>query len=444
MKKTTYFIVATCLVLVMLFVGMAPACSPSSTAKTIKVGVVQAQTGAYAGFGTGDVFGIQAAVDDINTLGGVDVAGTKMKIDLVIVDNQSDPAKASTLAEGLVTQNNVQFIISGDEPPPMHPAVSNVAEKYKIPYITSVGPFEPWNAMRQATDSKWQYTWASGLFALAVGATGNDFRAGKPGYTVNDTWVEMLDQFGSQTNKKVAIVASDEPDGVGWYNDLPKIVQSKGYQVIGLDKKLGLLPPDTTDFSSVINEWKASGAEILWGNTIPPFFAALWKQCSTLGFQPKMVSIGRAALFYQDINSWGGNLPNGVGTEIWWTPAITEYKGIGSTTPTSLAKRWSDEKNQPLNPAIGSGYRTVQVLIDAIQRAKSVDPAKVNAALATTDLMTIGSRVKFDENHFNRTPIYFGQWFPTNTPEKWELKVVYSKHSFVPATAQPIFPIPYK
>ena len=81
--------------------------------------------------------------------------------------------------------------------------------------------------------------------------------------------------------------------------------------------------------------------------------------------------------------------------------------------------------------------------IDAIQRAGSVDPEKVNEALAATDLMTIGSRVKFDENNFNRTPIYFGQWYKTDTPAGWELRVVFSKHDFVPVQSEPIFPVPY-
>jgi ABC-type branched-subunit amino acid transport system substrate-binding protein len=200
---------------------------------------------------------------------------------------------------------------------------------------------------------------------------------------------------------------------------------------------------ETADFSAVINEWKAADCQILWGNAPAPFFGAFWKQARTLGFEPKMVSIGRAPLFYQDIAAWGGDLPWGVGCEIWWTPTITEYQGIGSTTPMSLAERWSEATGQPLNPAIGSGYRSVQVLIDAIQRAGSVDPEKVNEALATTDLMTIGSRVKFDENNFNRTPIYFGQWYKTDTPEMWELRVVFSKHDFVPVQSDPIFPVPY-
>jgi len=441
MKKLVLLLLSICLVMI-LSTGIFGCASKAG--EEIHVGVIQAQTGMYAGFGAGDIFGIQAAVDDINALGGVDVNGVKMPIKLTIVDDQSDPNKAGPLAEILVTQSGVQFLLSGDEPPPMHPGVSTVADRYKIPYITSVGPFEPWSALREASDTKWPYTWATGLFALGTPAEQPDFRAGKPGYTVGDTWIDMLNLYGEQTNKKVALLASDDSDGVGWYAGLPSALESLGFEAVGLDKKLGLLPMETTDFSAVINEWKANDCQILWGNAPAPFFGAFWKQARTLGFEPKMVSIGRAPLFYQDVTAWGGDLPWGVGCEIWWTPTITEYQGIGSTTPTSLADRWTEATNQPLNPAIGSGYRSVQVLIDAIQRAKSVDADKVNQALATTDLMTIGSRVKFDANHFNRTPIYFGQWFKTDTAVGWELKVVFSKHGFVPVQAQPIFPVPYE
>jgi branched-chain amino acid transport system substrate-binding protein len=130
--------------------------------------------------------------------------------------------------------------------------------------------------------------------------------------------------------------------------------------------------------------------------------------------------------------------------EIWWDPAITEYKGIGDTTPKSLVERWTKATGQVINPAVGPGYRAFQVLADAIQRAKSVDGKKVNAALADTDLMTIGHRVKFDANHFNRSPLFYGQWQKTDTPEGWKLEVIYSHHDFVPETAEMLFPIPYK
>lgn len=425
------------------FIGLlAIVWSTGVYAGEIKVGVIQAQTGMYAGFGTGGAFGIKAAAEDINKLGGVKVGSERMKIKLITVDNESDPNKAGTLAQSLVMQDRVKFIVSGDEPPPMHPAVSMVCDRYRIPYVTSVGPFEPWTAMRNETDTKWPYTWASGLFAIAVPASGNDFRAGVKGYTVNDYWVDILLKYKDQLSKKVAVIASDDPDGVGWYSGLGNMLKPHGFEPVGLDKKLGLLPMETTDFSSVINEWKASGAEVLWGNCPAPFFGALWRQARTLGFKPKMVSIGRAPLFYQDIKAWGGDLPLGIAVEVWWDPSIKEYKGINGTTPMSLVERWKKETGQAINPAVGPGYRSMQVLLDAIERAGTTDGPAVNKALASTDLMTLAHRVKFDENHFNRGPLFYGQWQKADTPEGWKLEIIYSRHKFVPETAGVLFPIP--
>jgi branched-chain amino acid transport system substrate-binding protein len=442
-KKYSFLFLSLGLICVLIAGVLGSGCSGGGTEKdTIRVGVVEAQSGMYAGFGAGGIFGIKAAVEDINALGGVDVGGRKMKISLSVADNGSDVIKAGTVAENLVTQTGIRFLVSGDEPPAMHRAVSGVSDRYKIPYITSVGPFEPWNALREASGTGWPYTWATGMFALSVGSSGDDFRAGKPGYTVNDTWVEMLNQFGNQTNKKVAVLASGDADGNAWYQGLRDTLVRNGYSPISIDSRLGFFPMATTDFSVAIKEWNKRGATILWGNCPSAFFGEAWKQCRKMDFDPKIVSIGRAPLFYPDIKSWGDDLPWGVGSECWWAPTITEYQGIGATTPASLAKRWTSAMRQPVNPAIGPGYRVIQVLVDAVQRAGSLEAEKVNEALASTDLMTLAHRVKFDEAHFNRGPISFAQWFKTDSSQGWENKVVYSKHSFIPVEASPIFPVP--
>ncbi len=442
MKKLFLISAGAALILVgiLIFVG----CGGPKAPAEIRVGCVQAQTGMFAAFGQGGVFGVKAAVDDVNKQGGVTVGKAKIPIKLIVVDNESDPNKAGSLGESLILQDKVNFICTGDEPPPMHAGVSAACDRNKIPYVTSTGPVEPWLAMRQESPTKWPYTWACGAFAIVTPAKEGDFRYNKGGYTVMDTWVAMLDQFGGQTNKKAALIASDEPDGRGWYMLFGPELKKLGYDVLGLDKNLGLMPLETTDFSSVIKQWKDAKCEILWGNCPGPFFGAVWKQCYTLGFKPKMVCIGRAPLYYADVSAWGGDLPWGVGVEVWWDPSFKDSPGIGGTTPQSLAERWTKETNQPLNPGIGLGYRSVQVLVDAIQRAGSLDAEKVNQALAQTDLMTIAHRVKFDENHFNRGPIAFGQWFKTDKPQKWELKVVFSKHDFFPVADKAIFPMPYQ
>ncbi|MBP1626146.1 MAG: transporter substrate-binding protein [Holophagaceae bacterium] len=412
--------------------------------KEIKIGFVQAQSGMFASFGQGGLFGVQAAIDDINKLGGVKVGDTRLPLKLVAVDNESDPNKAGALAESLINQDHVQFIVTGDEPPPMHAGVSQMADRYKVPYITSCGVLEPWMGMRNETPTKWQYTWSTGTLSINTPAKPGDFRA-KPGYTVMDTWMTVLNQYAPQTNRKVGIIASDEPDGRGWYTLFGPALQKLGYEVVGLDKNLGLMSMETTDFSSVVQAWKAANVEILWGNCPAPFFGTVWKQAKAMGFNPKIVSIGRGALYLDDVKAWGGELPLGVGTEVWWEPSIKGAPGIGGTTPQSLAERWVKETKRPVYPSIGPGYAGIQVLVDAIERAGSIDPEKVNAALATTDLATLRHRVKFDENHFSQCPAVFGQWQKSNNPNQpWELKVIHSDHDFWPTTGKALFPVPTK
>ena len=440
MKK---FLVVSILIVFTCMLVLAGCAEDEAEERTIRVGVAAPLTGMYAGFGEGYVFGMEAAVEDINNEGGVYVEeyGADLPMELIIVDSESDPDKAGTLAESLITTDNVDFLASGDEPPPMHTGVSTVADRYMIPYVTSTGPIEPWAAMREEVEGNWEYTWATGLFAIVTPPEEGDFRA-VPGYTIVDTWQAMLDLYGDETNKKVAVFASDDADGVGWYALFPGYLEEQGYDVYGEENEVGLAPMETTDFTSIIEQWKNYGCEILWGNAPAPFVGTLLRQCASLGFQPKLVSIGRAPLFTEDIEAWGGDLPLGVGVEIWWDPSIEDAPGIGGTTPVSLAESWIEDTGSPLNRGIGPGYRSIQVLADAIERAGTLDGEQVNAALAETDLMTIGGRVLF-ENHFSRGPLVYGQWQKDENGD-WICPVVLSEHDFIEATADPLFPIPYE
>jgi branched-chain amino acid transport system substrate-binding protein len=436
------FLIVTLLVVLagsLIFSG----CAKPALAE-IRVGCVASVTGMYAGMADGGVFGLQAAVDDINKQGGVYVKeyDKKLPIKLIVVNGESDLLKAGTLAENLVLQDKVQFLICHNEPPPMHAGVAKVAAQYKIPHLADVAVMEPWLGMRSEASPSWDYTWALGFAIATPAAPGSIWD--KPGYTILDTWKEMLDEYGGQTNKKVGVFASDDPDGVGWYALFPGALKGWGYDVVGVDKKLGLFPIGSTDFTSIIKEWKDNNVEILWGNCPAPDFGTLWRQARALGFQPKIVAAGRAALYYTDVEAWGGDLPNGICTETFWQPAIKGVTAIGDTTPMSLYERWLNEKKRPLNIAMGLGYQVVQVLADAIERAGTLDGDVVLKAIGDTDMMTICGQVKFDqETHFARVPLFVGQWQKTDKPEVWECPIVFSHHDFLPATAKFLFPIPY-
>jgi ABC-type branched-subunit amino acid transport system substrate-binding protein len=429
---------------VLIFGGCKPAPPGPAAPEEIRVGVVTGLTGMFAGFGEGGVWGVRAAVEDINAEGGVYVEeyGRKLPINLIVVDSESDPTKAGTLAEDLILRSKVSFIVNAIDPPHTRAPVATVTERHKIPHVSGVGPYEAWMGLRQEVTPPWQYTWTPS-FAIATPASPGDFRHGKIGYNMMDSWTNALEQIAAQTNKRVAALASDEPDGRGWYLSFSPVLKEMGWDVYRVEEEFGLVPQDTTDFTSLIEEWKDYNCETLWANCPAPFFGTMWRQAHTLGFQPKMVYATRAGLFYSDIQAWGGDLPHAVCNEMFWHPSIKESPGIGDTTPMSLHERWVEDTGQPLHQNVGYGYAVVQVLIDAIERAGTLDGEQVNEALAETDLMTIYHRVVFDEDNFSRVPVSFGQWVKTDKPWVWDNPIVISQHEFLPATADLIFPIPY-
>ena len=443
MKKFVLITLVILLAGVLVFGGCkaAPVTGPAE----IRVGVDTGATGMFAGFGGGGVWGVKAAVADINKLGGVNVKALdrKLPIKLTILDNESDPAKSGTLAEDLILREGVQFIVNGIDPPHMRAPIAMVCERNKTPQITGCGPYEAWMGLRKTAAAPWQYTWTPS-FAIATPAPEGDFRWGKIGYSMMDSWTSALKEIAPRTNMKVAAFASDEPDGRGWYLAFSPVLKDMGWNVYKVGEQFGLVPMETTDFSTLIKEWRDNGCETLWANCPAPFFGAMWRQAHTLGFKPKMVYATRAGLFFTDIQAWGGDLPNAVCNEMFWNPSIKDSPGIGDTTPMSLHERWVADTGQPMHQNVGMGYQSVQVLIDAIERAGTLDQARVNEALRTADLMTIYHRVVFDNDNFSRNAVSFGQWVKTDKPWVWENPVVISQHDFLPVTAELIFPIPYK
>jgi branched-chain amino acid transport system substrate-binding protein len=410
----------------------------------IRIGDVVSYTGPYAGFGF-NIYGVEAAVEDINKEGGIYVEeyGAKIPVRYITVDCASDPLKVAALTEDLILREKIQFIGPALEVPTMRQGTATMAEKYKIPSVYGVGPFESWMAMKESAGATWSYSFTYGP-GIAAPRQEGDFRAGDPGYLMMPTWFGALDAFADQTNRKVACFALDDADGRAWYMTFVEAAEGEGYDCYRAEDQFGIFPGDITDFSPIIEEWKSAGCDILWGNCPGPHYGILWKQCHVLGFEPKMVFSTRAAMHYSDISAWGGDLPHGVGAEIYWAPTIQGAVGIGGTTPQSLADRWYEAKGEPLTQGVGYQYAAAQVLFGAIERAGTLDSDAVLKAISETDVMTMTGRFAFEKGtQFHAMLCALAQWRETDNPWVWENPIVFSYNEDMPATAEMIFPMPY-
>jgi len=405
------------------------------TKEEILIGSSISLTGPMAAFGEGVLFGRRKAIEDINNQGGVSIGGRKMFIRDIVYDDGSDPAKAASNASQLILSDGVVALVHGNSPPVTMNPLSVAADRFKVPLIMGT-PFEPWWAA-----GPYQYAWNI-LFRIGTPIPEGDPRAGKPGYTIIDNYLAFTNRFRDSTNGVAAVITTDDVDGRGWYGIFPRVLADNGYKPVGVERNLGLYPPGTTDFSSLIREWKNAEAEIMWGNLPGPDFGVVWRQCASLGYRPKLALIGRAAVNYEDVAAWGGDLPLGVATEVFWTPSLP-FKGIGGRTAESLANEWIQATGRPVNWSIGYGYAAVQIFADAVERAGTLDREAINKAIGETEGEFMCGYVKFiKETHDSPIPGAIAQWFKTDKPYVWEAHIVLSLHPNIKPTRDPIFPLP--
>src|SRR6266700_1632251 len=97
------FASTTTLAAIVLAAGVTTAAAQDS----IKVGVIQPLTGAFAASGNYVANGAKIAADEINAKGGV----LGKKLELVIEDNKSNPTEAAAVAEKLIVRDKVPVMM---------------------------------------------------------------------------------------------------------------------------------------------------------------------------------------------------------------------------------------------------------------------------------------------------------------------------------------------
>src|SRR6476469_4138238 len=102
----------------------------ASAQDTIKIGVTQPLTGAFAASGNYVTQGARIAADEINKAGGV----LGKKIQLIVEDNKSNPTEAVATAEKLITSDKVP-VMMGAWSSTLTLAVMPKLEEYKIPML---------------------------------------------------------------------------------------------------------------------------------------------------------------------------------------------------------------------------------------------------------------------------------------------------------------------
>ena len=155
------------------------------------------------------------------------------------------------------------------------------------------------------------------------------------------------------------------------------------------------------------------GAQVMTGVMIRPDFATFWSQAAQQGFAPQVVTIGKALLFPAWVDALGDRA-NGSTTQVWWGPDHPFASSLTGTTARQLADPYIAASGKPWMQTPGFNHAIHEVALDVVKRAADLsDPAAIVAAIAETDLQTIGGPVNWKAGpvkNVQRTPMVGGQW----------------------------------
>jgi branched-chain amino acid transport system substrate-binding protein len=373
--------ITVCVIAAAAFVASA---SGGPSAKTVTIGTSLPMTGPLGPFGAIIQAGYRQAFDEMNRRGGLQVGSARVKLALKVLDNKSDGNLAAQQARTLYLQDNAPALL-GAATPPLNIPISNVAEQTKRPVIITLTPVRAWLGGRP---SGWKYAWDFFFDELQM------------------TQLQYQASNKASTNTKVALFTDTEEDGnvMGglWEKNAPKFGYTVAYRA--------QFPVGTTDFSQYIDAAKSSGADVLIAQMLPPDAFALWKQIKASGFKPKVAFCEKCANGGAWIQSLG-QLGQGTSVTDWWSPD-NGYPLAQQFLKTYTAKykvRSSDIS------IVVAAYSAAEVLFDAIQRAGSLDPAKINAAIAKTKKTYPIGPVVFQADHHAGVKAVMTQWQGNST-----------------------------
>lgn len=358
----------------------------------IKIGHVSPRTGPLAGFAEADDYvlkGIQAAFSS-----GIENNGKRYNVEIISKDSQSNPNRAAEVAADLILGDEVDILVGASTPDTTNP-VADQAEVNEVPCITTDCPWQPYFFGRNGNPAEgFEYTYH--FF-----------------WGLEDVIANFLNLWGdSGAAKNIGGLFPNDADGNAWGDPelgFPKPLSGAGYTLTDP----GRYQPLNDDFSNYISAFKEAGCEIITGNMIPPDFGTFWSQAAQQGFNPKVVTIGKALLFPSVIESLGDR-GDGLTSEIWWSPNHPFSSSLTGDSAKALADGYVADSGRPWTQPIGFKHALFEVVKDVVARAADLDdPKAIVDSIKSTSLSTIVGDVDWSKGpvpNVTKTPLVAGQW----------------------------------
>ena len=351
--------------------GAAAVAASSGTAsaqETLKIGVPTALTGTYAGLGAEALRAVEFAVAEANAKGGV--AGRK--VDLKALDTEAKPDVARKQAEKLALEG--YKILTG-----------TIASGEGL----AMGPLlARWDAIYVSTINKSDKLTGDSCVPRMFRANHQDAQDA----AVVRPWL------GSRKETKWAVLAAD----IAWGRDSGKSF----VDAAKINKKEIVAeiysPFGSNDYAPFIQQIKSSGAEGLWVALAGRDAINFATQAKEFGILDKVFVAGVSFVTDSNVKTLGATSKG-----IW---GIINYSSTLDTPQNkAFVAAWKKKYGEEPASFEGETYLGMQVIFQAVEKAKSVKPADVAKALRGGTFDTILGKVTLRaDDHQMILPNYFG------------------------------------
>lgn len=360
--------------------------SAAAQEKTVKIGAIYPLSGNAASTGVHTKAALETAVEIINNgnpaLGNLPLtknAGLKglggAKVEVVFADNQGSPAVGQNQALRLITEEKV-VAISGAYQSGITLTASAISEKYGIPFLSG----ESVAANLTERGFKWFFrtTPVAGDFARIYLEFLKDMKAG--GAKVdNIALVHENTEYGTSVASVITSVFKE--------NGLA-IAQDISYSA------------NTTDVQSQVLQLKDKKPDVVIMISYTSDAILYAKTFQALDYKPPMMIADNAGFSDPSLIKTVGKSVQGI-----FNRSSFAIGPPGSPTYV-INEIYKKKSGDDLDDTAARQMQGFFVLVDAIDRAGSTEPAKIQAALKATDLkpdqLIMGYKgIKFDEKGQN-------------------------------------------
>lgn len=336
---------------------------------TIKIGFVNSLSGTMAISETTVNKSLHMAADEINAAGGV--LGKQLKV--VDQDGKSEPAVFAEKARSLIEKECVAAVFGG---------WTSSSRKAMLPV------FEADNALL--------------FYPLQYEGMESSSNIFYSGAAPNQQIVPALDYLKEQGHKKLFLVGSDYVFPQTANRVVNAYAEGNGMEVVGEE----YTPMGSTDFTTIVNKLKSSGADAVVNTLNGDSNVAFFKEYKASGLTADQVLVISMSIAEEEISAIG--LDNVKGQLTAWN----YYQTLDSSENQKFVKNFKAKygASKPTSDPMESAYTSLYLWKAMVEKAKSFDVDKVKAAADGVTFNAPEGKVTVDgENHHIYKTSYIGR-----------------------------------